>query len=297
MQLRARPLRPLPARPDADLPRRPRLPLRRARAADGGEGAVSAAAASRSSPSGSSPPATAASSRCSTARTSCSRSRARSRSPTSSRRAARPSRARTTSRSSRARSRPRTTRSGSSEVRALVAEARHDRRLRDGRRHPGAAELRRRRRLPLGRLRLAGVHLDARDLDADLGPRPGRLRAPRLPDQQAPAARGDHRVPARAPAEHPVEQRLHGVQAPRHRLRDGRARDAVPRPGHARRLRRDLPLLRPRLLRLLRADGDAEHRLAHATAEGARHGRRGGRRASSAPSTCEAFEEARASDG
>src|SRR5581483_9085669 len=38
--LRARPLRPLPARADADLPRRARLPLRRARAADGGERAV-----------------------------------------------------------------------------------------------------------------------------------------------------------------------------------------------------------------------------------------------------------------
>ena len=42
MQLRRRPLRPLPARPDADLPRRPGLPLRRDRAADGGAGAVSA---------------------------------------------------------------------------------------------------------------------------------------------------------------------------------------------------------------------------------------------------------------
>ena len=34
----------------------------------------------------------------------------------------------------------------------------------------------------------------------------------------------------------------------------------VPRPGHARRLRRDLPRLRPRLLRLLRPDGDARTR-------------------------------------
>ena len=33
----------------------------------------------------------------------------------------------------------------------------------------------------------------------------------------------------------------------------------VPRSRHARRLRRDLPGLQPRLLRLLRADGDAEH--------------------------------------
>ena len=42
MQLRARPLRPLPARADADLPRRAGLPLRRARAAAGGAGAVTA---------------------------------------------------------------------------------------------------------------------------------------------------------------------------------------------------------------------------------------------------------------
>ena len=42
------------------------------------------------------------------------------------------------------------------------------------------------------RLRLARVHLDARDLDADRRPRPGRLRAARLPDRQAPAARGRH---------------------------------------------------------------------------------------------------------
>ena len=50
------------------------------------------------------------------------------------------------------------------------------------------------------RLRHAGLHLDARDLDADQRPRPRRLRAPRLPDQQAPAARGDQRLPQRAAA-------------------------------------------------------------------------------------------------
>ena len=55
---------------------------------------------------------------------------------------------------------------------------------------------------------------------------PRRLRAARLPDRQAPAARGGHRVPARPPARHPVDERLHRVQAPRHRLRHGRPRDA-----------------------------------------------------------------------
>ena len=38
------------------------------------------------------------------------------------------------------------------------------------------------------------------DLDADQRARAGGLRAARLPDQQAPAARGDQRLPARAPA-------------------------------------------------------------------------------------------------
>ena len=152
------------------------------------------------------------------------------------------------------------------EVRARVEGAGHDRRLRDRGRDPGAAQLRRRARVRRRRLRLAGVHLDARDLDADLGARAGRLRAARLPDRQAAAARGRHGVPARPPARHSVDERLHRVQAARRRLRHGRARDAVPRPGDARGLRRALPRVRPRLLRLLRADGDAEHRRARAAA-------------------------------
>ena len=50
------------------------------------------------------------------------------------------------------------------------------------------------------------------------------------------------------------------------RLRHRRPRDAVPRPGDPRRLRRALPGVQPRLLRLLRADGDAEHRRARPAA-------------------------------
>ena len=174
--------------------------------AAGGAGAVSERRASRSSPSGSSPPATAASSRCSTARTSCSRSPARSRSPTSSRRRSATVRgpvrplARRGLGHDRARRRADPARCAA-QSRTLVtigacATAGGIQALQ---------ELRRRRRLHLGRLRHARVHLDARDLDADLGARPRRLRAARLPDRQAPAARGDHRVPARAPAEHPVD--------------------------------------------------------------------------------------------
>ena len=84
-------------------------------------------------------------------------------------------------------------------------------------------------------------------------PRPGRLRAAGLPARQAPAARGHHRLPARPPARDQRPQRVHRVQARGQRLRDGRARDALPRPGHPRRLRRAVPELPPRLLRLLRA--------------------------------------------
>ena len=56
-------------------------------------------------------------------------------------------------------------------------------------------------------------------------------------------------------------QRLRRMQAARHRLRHG-AGHALPRPGHACRLRRDLSRLSPRLLRLLRPDGTPEHRRA-----------------------------------
>ncbi len=145
-----------------------------------------------------------------------------------------------------------------------VEGAGHHRRLRHRRRHPGAAELR-------------ATSTSSPD---SCTPRPstsrrwrprrrspptsGRLRAARLPDRQAPAARGAHGVPARPAARASRPQRVHRVQAARQRLRDGRPRDAVPRAGHARRLRRALPGLRPRLLRLLRPDGDAEHGLADA---------------------------------
>ena len=58
-----------------------------------------------------------------------------------------------------------------------LARADHDRRLRDRGRHPGAAQLRRRRGVHRDRLRLAGLHLDAAHLDADQRARAGRLRA------------------------------------------------------------------------------------------------------------------------
>ena len=158
-----------------------------------------------------------------------------------------------------------------------VEDADHDRRLRDRRRDPGAEELRRRQRVRLDRLRLARVHLDARHLDCDRRPRAGRLRAARLPDRQAPAARGGDRLPARPPPERTRLLGLHGVQAARDDVRHGRPRDAVPRAGHPGRLRRDLPGVRARLLRVLRADGDAEHGVALEAAARARHERPGAR--------------------
>ena len=160
-------------------------------------GGVMAAAQARSSPSGSSPPATAASSACSTARTSCSPSpseieiayfleatRADCRGPV------RPLAGRGLDHHRRR------TPSGSSEVRRLsqrlvtigaCATAGGIQALRN------FADV---EEFVSGRLRDARLHLDAGDLDPDRGPRPGRLRAARLPDQQAPAARGDQRLPA-----------------------------------------------------------------------------------------------------
>ena len=102
----------------------------------------------------------------------------------------------------------------------------------------------------------------ARDVDADRRARGGRLRAARVPDRQAPAARGDLGVPARAPAERAEPLDVHRVQDARHGVRDGRARAAVPRPGDARRLRRAVPELRARLLRVLRPERRAADRAA-----------------------------------
>ena len=102
-----------------------------------------------------------------------------------------------------------------------------------------------------------GLHRDARHLDADRRACAGRFRAARLPDQQAPAGRGDHRLPRRPQAGDAGAQRLRRVQAEGQCLRDGRARHALPRAGDPCRLRRALPVLQPRLLRLLRPDGDA----------------------------------------
>ena len=120
--VRHRPLRALPARAHAGLPRRPGVPLERARALARDQGAVMEAAATpdarrvevlllRRLPAQPARPA----------RTSCCCSPTASRSPTSWRRAARSSRAPTTSRSSRARSpRPTTPNASTRFARARV---------------------------------------------------------------------------------------------------------------------------------------------------------------------------------
>ena len=253
--------------PTLDLPRRAGLPLRRDRAAARRCGSCERRAASRSSRSGSSPPATAASSRCSTARTSCSRSPARSRSPTSSRRRSATVRGPVRPLARRGLDHDRrTTPSGSSEVRRAVADARHDRRLRDRRRHPGAAQLRRRRasssRSSTRRPSTSRRSTTSTPISAHVA---GRLRAARLPDRQAPAARGDHRVPARPPAERSPSHSV-CIECKRRGNVCVMVAHGTPCLGpvtHAG-CGALCPALRPRLLRLLRADGDAEHRLAHA---------------------------------
>ena len=52
----------------------------------------------------------------------------------------------------------------------------HDRSVRHGRRHPGAPQRRRRRRVHVDRVRPPRVHLHAGDLDRDRRPRPGGRR-------------------------------------------------------------------------------------------------------------------------
>ncbi|HYB29715.1 MAG TPA: hypothetical protein VEF89_24115 [Solirubrobacteraceae bacterium] len=59
-----------------------------------------------------------------------------------------------------------------------------------------------------------------------------------------------------------AHQRVRGVQAARHGMRDGGARDGVSRADHPGWLRGSVPIVQPRLLRLLRTQGEPEHRVA-----------------------------------
>jgi NADH ubiquinone oxidoreductase, 20 Kd subunit len=95
-----------------------------------------------------------------------------------------------------------------------------------------------------------------------------------LPGQQVSATRGDPGLARQPRGTDPRLQRLPGVQVARQQLRHGRPRHALPGPGDARRLRRFVPVVQSRLLRLLRADGVAQHRSAERLAAQARLGRR-----------------------
>ena len=277
MQLRHRPLRPLPARPDArSAATAPSSPPGRDAAAAGGEGAVTLAT-SRSSPSGSSPRATAASSRCSTARTSCSRSPGERRDRLLPRGDERPSRrpVRRLARRGLDHDR-RTTPSGSrrcARSRGMLVTIGA---CATAGRHPGAAQLRRRRRLhrrSSTRARSTSRRSRPRRRSPTMSTVDFELRG--CPIRQAPAARvGLARCSTAAGRGIPrhivcVECKARGT--PCVMVAHG---TPVPRPGDAGRLRRDLPGLRPRLLRLLRPDGDAEHRGARGQLAGARRGRR-----------------------
>ena len=137
---------------------------------------------------------------------------------------------------------------------ARLPAAGHDRRLRHRRRHPGAAQLRRRRRVharsstptPSTSRRWRPRRPIAAHVPVDF-----ELRG--CPIDRAQLLEVARRVPAAAPAADLRRERVHGVQAARQRLRHGRPRHALPGSGHPRRVRRALPVVRPRLLRLLRA--------------------------------------------
>ena len=178
---------------------------------------------------GSSRRATAASSRCSTARTSCSAVAERGRARATSSRPADDDGGTgpydlslvegSITTAARRRAHPRRPRVG---PRPLVTH----RRLRHGRRHPGAAQLRRRRRVPLRRLRpRRSSSRPSATSTADRRPRAGRLRAARLPDRPSASCSRWSRVrcAGRAPGR-AAPQRVRGVQAARQRVRDGRPR-------------------------------------------------------------------------
>ena len=118
-------------------------------------------------------------------------------------------------------------------------------------------------------------YISTLDRSAHRRPCPRRLRAARLPDQQASIARAAERPPERPASQRSRSQRVRGMQAAGHPLRHGRPRHAVSGTGHPGRLRRSLPCLRPRLLRLLRSGGEPQHRFPQPGLDGPRRGRQG----------------------
>ena len=224
---------------------------------------MAAAAANRGSRSGSSPRATAASSPCWTARTSCWPSPTSWRSPTSRRRPERDV----------------TGRYDLSLVEGSITTAEDAERIQEIRRRsralvtigacatagrrPGPAQLRRRARVRVGGLRAPRLHPHPCDLDAHRRPRARWTSScSGCPINKRQLIEVISAFLAGRRPETPAAQRLHRVQAQGQRLRARRPRHAVPGPGDPRRLRRALPVVRPGLLRLLRAQGDAQYSLA-----------------------------------
>ena len=114
------------------------------------------------------------------------------------------------------------------------------------------------------------LHLDACDVDADRRPRRRRLRAPGMPDRSRPTRRGRRRLSHGPTAAHRVDERVHRVQGAADCLCDGRRRDAVPRAGHARGVRRALSVVPAWVLRMLRSGRNRRHRRARSPARPAR---------------------------
>ena len=132
------------------------------------------------------------------------------------------------------------------------------RRVRHGGRHPGAAQLRRHRRIRLGRLRQARIHRHAGHVDTGVGARSGRLRAAGLPHRPRAAARHPGRPADRAQAAAAGQDGVHRVQTPRGHVCRCRRGHPVPRPGHPRRLRRAVPA--PSTAAATGASGRPRHR-------------------------------------
>ena len=149
------------------------------------------------------------------------------------------------------------------EVRQQLPHAGDHRRLRDSRRNPGAAQLRRRAGITsavvyarpeyIHTLATSTPIADHVAVDFELHGCP--INKHQLLEM----------ISAFLVGRRPVRRRTASASSAsckRQRLRDGGARHPLPRPGHPCRLRRDLPVLRSRLLRLFRTDGDTEHSLA-----------------------------------
>ena len=149
------------------------------------------------------------------------------------------------------------------ELRRAGEAARHHRRLRQLRRHPGPAQLvrpRRRSGPPSTPIRSSSTRSrrpprsrEHVKVDAELHGCP--ISPEQLREVLVSVAVGP-------PAADPRGVRLPRVQAARHRVRDGRAGDPVPRAGDPERLRGAVPGLRPWLLRLLRPAGAGERQRA-----------------------------------